>query len=51
MNKCQNLEAKILIIDDDHVSNLLIESILNNQGFMKVKSITNPLLALEQVTE
>lgn len=38
---------KILIIDDDVISNILLENILNNYGFNQIKSINDPRLVSE----
>ena len=50
-SQCNCLDSKILIIDDDHVSNLLVETILHNKGFHNILSITNPLIAADKYIE
>ncbi len=43
--------ARILLIDDDPTSNLLVESILRNHGFNRIKSIDDPRLAVDTYLE
>ena len=40
-------ESKILILDDNRTNNLLLEKLLNNNGYRNVKSILDSRLAVE----
>lgn len=41
------LSARILIVDDDPVSLLLLEKILHWDGYLQIRSTTDPMLAVE----
>ena len=47
----QDSKTKILLIDDDITSNLLIESILRNHGFRQIQSIVDSRLAIKTFLE
>lgn len=44
-------DARILVIDDDSTNNILIESILHNNGYNYTKSIADSRLAMETFLE
>lgn len=44
-------DARILVIDDDSTNNILIESILNNNGYNHIRSIADSRLAMDTFLE